>query len=189
MLIPTEILSHAVSTLWCSLCLPLQLQVLLHLFREHVWRNMTNATTPLVNVTNFCAFSHLLNLSHIKLDYTLNHYIWTPHSINMTDLHPCRKIYYINLIANIIIKDKKIKEYTHVNNSKWTETIYTRLFNRKWTTYVILKMLVVILTCKINFNVYLNISKILQFQHVINIKIKYLTIFVLVLEIWCGFYI
>lgn len=78
LLIPTEFLSHLVNTLWCFLCLSLQLQVPLHLFREHFWRNMTNATTPLVNVAICCAFSHLLNLSHLKLDHTLNHYIWTP---------------------------------------------------------------------------------------------------------------
>lgn len=50
---------------------------------------MTNDTTPLVNVAIFFAFSAthcLLTLSCVKLDHTLNYYIYTPQSMNITDL-------------------------------------------------------------------------------------------------------
>lgn len=121
----------------CSAYLSNSKLSLLHLFREHSWRNMTNATTPLVNVAIFCASSHLLNLSHIKLHHTLNHYICTPQSINRIVLHPWEKIYYINSIANIIIKDKKIKKHMSIiaNRLKLSRP---GLFNIRWTTYVIL---------------------------------------------------
>lgn len=75
---------------------------------------MTNDTTPLVNVAIFCAFStthHLLTLSWVKLDHTLNYYIYTPQSMNITDLDPRRKIYYINSVATSMIEDRKMKKH------------------------------------------------------------------------------
>lgn len=75
---------------------------------------MTNDTTPLVNVAIFYAFStthYHLPQSCVKLDHTLNYYIYTPQSKNIIDLDPRRKIYYINSIAIGMIKDKKMKKH------------------------------------------------------------------------------
>lgn len=110
---------------------------------------MTNDTTPLVTAAIFCAFptsQYLLTLSCTKLNHTLNYYVCTPQSINIIDIDPCRKIYYINSVAITNSKDKKMK--THMSFIANTlKPSRPGLFSRniRWATYVILNILVITL--------------------------------------------